>query len=582
MAFEKPSHSETDIPADSEASTKKKKSNKSKEQARTEKVPLKVPLAIEEQTVTRTEESKPEPESEQQKKKRSRKKSKKTKSAPEVSGQTKEASAAEVPEQTTRGEESKKPEKQSKKPENNVGEEAENPDIEQDEIVTHEADEADTAEEIVLSQEAVGEEGDLFVSERLRSATQTPEDAQAKTGESDDEAAGEDTSPRATTGGSTTPRTRRSSGATTTGSTTGGAAVGTGSSSTASSSRTRASGGGGAPPVIPGNPVAGAGGYNTPPVAPVPRTAEAVPTASPERTSNRRSAERRSLAAGVIIGGVIEHIRHKRREKRMEKAHAKELKDTQKDHNAEKMRNEQQAKRQKTTLEQRIERLKQEVTAKPKQQESKSQAGKAPTLEQHLKSAYMPRDIAQEKSRPVNSTSQESTPRPKSVTTELQKPNPTKPAEALSVIPGESEQADVPPDRRVESSAWHRIEIDKKTGKAVEDPSIAYGHEFQNEQHQEQLRKKIADASMEAEKVREAYMPKPPKTGATNGASANPLHQSQPANPLQPTPSASKTEAPSLANVIQKTKDTTAGKDPVDIVLWIVLIIVLGVIVIIL
>ncbi|MDB5182657.1 MAG: hypothetical protein JWO47_441 [Candidatus Saccharibacteria bacterium] len=39
--------------------------------------------------------------------------------------------------------------------------------------------------------------------------------------------------------------------------------------------------------------------------------------------------------------------------------------------------------------------------------------------------------------------------------------------------------------RRVETSAWHRIEIDEKTGKPVEDPEVAYGEEFRREQAKE-------------------------------------------------------------------------------------------------
>jgi hypothetical protein len=39
--------------------------------------------------------------------------------------------------------------------------------------------------------------------------------------------------------------------------------------------------------------------------------------------------------------------------------------------------------------------------------------------------------------------------------------------------------------RRVETSAWHRIEIDEKTGKPVENPEVSYGEEFRHEQAQE-------------------------------------------------------------------------------------------------
>ena len=54
---------------------------------------------------------------------------------------------------------------------------------------------------------------------------------------------------------------------------------------------------------------------------------------------------------------------------------------------------------------------------------------------------------------------------------------------------------------RVETSAWHRIEIDEKTGKPIESPDVAYGEEFRRERRQEILPKD--------------------RTGGTSGGSAN-------------------------------------------------------------
>lgn len=45
----------------------------------------------------------------------------------------------------------------------------------------------------------------------------------------------------------------------------------------------------------------------------------------------------------------------------------------------------------------------------------------------------------------------------------------------------------VPDGSRVETSAWHRIEIDQKTGKPVENPSVAYGEEYRRERRKEIL-----------------------------------------------------------------------------------------------
>lgn len=55
------------------------------------------------------------------------------------------------------------------------------------------------------------------------------------------------------------------------------------------------------------------------------------------------------------------------------------------------------------------------------------------------------------------------------------------------------------PDRRVETSAWHRIEIDKATGKAIENPALAYGEAFVREKKQEKLARDAAKAQTAAQ-----------------------------------------------------------------------------------
>lgn len=50
-------------------------------------------------------------------------------------------------------------------------------------------------------------------------------------------------------------------------------------------------------------------------------------------------------------------------------------------------------------------------------------------------------------------------------------------------------------DNIVETSAWHRIELDKKTGHLVEKPSVEYGKEFAHEQNQEKLSHKVSVAT---------------------------------------------------------------------------------------
>lgn len=48
-------------------------------------------------------------------------------------------------------------------------------------------------------------------------------------------------------------------------------------------------------------------------------------------------------------------------------------------------------------------------------------------------------------------------------------------------------------DKRVETSVWHRYEVDKKTGKLIEQPEVAYGQEFLKETKQEKLQREAAE-----------------------------------------------------------------------------------------
>ncbi len=56
------------------------------------------------------------------------------------------------------------------------------------------------------------------------------------------------------------------------------------------------------------------------------------------------------------------------------------------------------------------------------------------------------------------------------------------PEQAPQEIP---EQLNVPPEHRLESSAWHTIEVDARTGRPVEQPTFAYGREYYQERKHE-------------------------------------------------------------------------------------------------
>lgn len=70
-----------------------------------------------------------------------------------------------------------------------------------------------------------------------------------------------------------------------------------------------------------------------------------------------------------------------------------------------------------------------------------------------------------------------------------------KPPEKLSKeIEDLTEDMRLPPEHRLERSAWHSIEVDKNTGRAVEQPTaLDYGEAFKREQRQEALARSEPD-----------------------------------------------------------------------------------------
>ncbi len=54
-------------------------------------------------------------------------------------------------------------------------------------------------------------------------------------------------------------------------------------------------------------------------------------------------------------------------------------------------------------------------------------------------------------------------------------------------------------DNIIETSAWHRVELDKRTGHLAENPSVEYGQEFAREQSQEKLAREAAAAQTAAQ-----------------------------------------------------------------------------------
>lgn len=370
----------------------------------------------------------------------------------------------------------------------------------------------------------------------------------------------------AATGSATTSRARPTSGGSGGGTTipTGGRGAGYGGGS----------GGGNVPPIHTANAAP-----NTPAGNPFnnPNTATAVPFLHPNQAP--RSPYRRNrygFIQGVLLGGVIEHIRHKRREKRMDKAHTAESKQAKKEIAG--------ITHEKTVLEKKIEQLKTNV----KVEKAKTNTAEKTQLAQEKKITKL---VKAKKEAPAPRM-QDAAPRPVPVTNH-ELPRHTAELKAIEAEekkkkeaiaqPTAEEVLKVPDSHKIEQSAWHSIEVDKKTGLAVEDQSFQYGEEFKHEQHQETLRKQIADISVESEKVKENYLSQAavPKQQSSGGgiASQNPLNTPIADNvqPPQPTPASAVSK-----KVPQRVQQKKSSIEPVDIALWVALFIVIGLIVVLL
>lgn len=175
--------------------------------------------------------------------------------------------------------------------------------------------------------------------------------------------------------------------------------------------------------------------YNTaaaPNVAPVPTAAEQAATKQEMEDALHRAAragQNRGVVTGLFVGGLYEHFKHRKREKRQAKRfqqQTKQLEQTRQDQHffmAEQATNQAASERQITGL------------------------------QKELANASRPEKMQPNKVRPAENT----------------------PAEQLAI----------PPEHRLETSAWHTIEVDARTGKPVENPTFVYGHEYHRERAQE-------------------------------------------------------------------------------------------------
>lgn len=274
------------------------------------------------------------------------------------------------------------------------------------------------------------------------------------------------------------------------------------SSGTSASSGPAASAGAVPPlPPVPPIPPAAAAGFNAMPL-PSPAVPNLMPTAPIEQEPTEKSPN--YFLLGVGVGAVIEHIRHKKREKKLHKELDKQTNATAEVAKKQQQSQEEMRKMRAKQLEETAERRWREMhplaeqaaqeSAKPAaEQKSASKVGDIVTENTRAAAevvATIPLQAAGEKAEPFTVYERESAPN-----TEVAKAAPEKPETAPQAVEPQDEPVHVEKGRRVETSSWHRMEIDKATGKVVENPSIAYGEAFEAERHQEVKAQADSDAA---------------------------------------------------------------------------------------
>ena len=246
-----------------------------------------------------------------------------------------------------------------------------------------------------------------------------------------------------------------------------------------------------------------------------------------------QEGRRKGLVAGLLVGGGIEHFRHKRREKKMEKRQQKET----------------------LVQQRRIERLEHDYEVAKQSQQSERARSETSLARERL------------------ATTAERTERAKEIeelkrTQErlAQQTNETRPPEE-ELLPA------VPKGHRIERSAWHNIEVDEH-GKAVQESAIEYGHEYYKERvHEVAPKQQVDSAAGEVALVAaalndasaQAVPPVSPTAPASSFTTATPQQ-------VQPNPLKRRTQT------VLKTV-TTPPSTPFATIVWFVVLVVIAIVV---
>ncbi len=246
-----------------------------------------------------------------------------------------------------------------------------------------------------------------------------------------------------------------------------------------------------------------------------------------------QEGRRKGLVAGLLVGGGIEHFRHKRREKKMEKRQQKE----------------------KLVQQKRIERLEHDYEIAKQSQQSEQARSETSLARERLATTAERTERAKEIEE-LKRTQERLT----------QQTNETRPPEE-ELLPA------VPKGHRIERSAWHNIEVDEH-GKAVQESAIEYGREYYKERvHEVAPKQQVDSAAGEVALVAAALS----ESGGHSGVST-PNSQPQPA---ATTVEAQKPQGYSLrggAQTVLKTV-TTPPSTPLATVVWLIILVVIAIVV---
>ena len=246
-----------------------------------------------------------------------------------------------------------------------------------------------------------------------------------------------------------------------------------------------------------------------------------------------QEGRRKGLVAGLLVGGGIEHYRHKRREKKMEKRQQKEVLAQQK----------------------RVERLEHDYEIAKQSQKSEQARSEASLTKERL------------------ATTADRIERAKEIE-ELKKTQERLTQQTKETRPPEEELlAAVPKGHRIERSAWHNIEVDEH-GRAVQESAIEYGHEYYKERvHEVAPKQQVDSAAGEVALVAAALSESGGHSSASGAAT-----QAQPSSTVA---ASRQSQTHSFRGGVQTALKvaTTPPSTPFATIVWLALLVVIAVIV---